>query len=276
MRKRLINAELGSKLLKSRATRYNRRMSKIKVLILAGGKGKRMQSDLPKVLIQAKGESMIKRLLKAVRASGVDERPSIIVGFGKEAVMRELGDGYDYIVQEQQLGTGHAVITAEKALKNKTDHVMVLYGDHPFISSETIKKIAERHLAGNGKITMATVRLPDYQDWRATFYSSFSRIIRDKNGNIVKDVQFKDADENEKEVTEVNPCYFCFEAAWLWEKLKTLNTNNAQGEYYLTDLVKIAMEEKIKIDSVEIEASEALGANSKQELEILEKFVLTR
>ncbi len=248
--------------------------NKIKVVILAGGKGNRMQSEIPKVLIKIRGESLIKHLLSSVRKSGIDDKPVIVVGYGKEAVMRELGSEYDYATQTKQLGTGHAVMAAEDKLENNAEHIVVLYGDHPFVNPETIKKLVEKHLDSKIKITLATVKLPDFEDWRNVFYKDFSRIIRDSKGNIIKDVQFKDASEEEKKVTEVNPCYFCFEAKWLWEKLKTLDTNNAQKEYYLTDLVKIAMNEKTKIESIDIEPREALGVNSKEELEILEKLII--
>lgn len=245
---------------------------KVKILILAGGKGNRMRSDLPKVLTKVRGESMIKHLLASVKISGIDEKPTIIVGYGKGLVITELGDKYNYAIQEEQKGTGHAVMIAKKVLENNADHIVVLYGDHPFVSPETIKKLVAKHLESKKKITMATVWLPDFKDWREIFYTNFSRIIRDNKGNIVKDVQYRDATDEEKKVTEVNPCYFCFEATWLWEKLKTLNTNNAQKEYYLTDLVKIAMQEKTNTESIQIDAREALGANSKEELEILEKY----
>jgi len=245
---------------------------KIKVIILAAGHGKRMKSELPKVLIPLNGKPLIVHILDAVKQSGISNKPIIIVGQQRELVMKTLGDEYEYVVQEEQKGTGHAVMMVQKTFKNNTDHLIVLYGDHPFVSSETIKKLIEKHLDSKGKITMATVKLPDFQDWRSAFYSSFSRIIRDENGNIIKDVQFKDANDEEKKVTEVNPCYFCFETKWLWKNLKTLNTDNAQKEYYLTDLVKIAMREKIKIESIEISPHEALGVNSKEELETLEKL----
>lgn len=247
---------------------------RVKILILAGGKGTRMKDNLPKALIPVKGEPIIKHLLKSIKESGIDDKPTIVVGYEKEKVISELGDEYKYVVQENQLGSGHAVMVAEKILKDKTDHVMVLYCDHPFVSSKTIQELVKKHLDSKGKITMAAVALPDFKDWRKIFYSNFSRIIRDENGNIVKDVQFKDANDKEKEITEVNPCYFCFESTWLWEKLKKLNTDNAQREYYLTDLVKIAMEEKIKTESIQIDPREALGANSKEELAILESITV--
>ena len=102
---------------------------------------------------------------------------------------------------------------------------------------------------------------------------NFSRIIRDKEGRIIKDVQWKDATDAETKVTEVNPCYFCFEAKWLWRNLELLKNENAQNEYYLTDLIKIAREEGEEIDSIEIAPHEALGANTERELEILKAFV---
>ena len=248
--------------------------NKIKIIILAAGKGTRMKSDLPKVLETVKGKIMIKYLLESIEKSGISDKPVIVVGFGKEKVIEALGKNYDYVVQEEQLGTGHAVAITQKRLENNTKHVMVLYGDHPFINSETIKKLRDIHLASSKKITMATFIVPDFDDWRAVFYKNFSRIIRDKNGNITKDVQFKDANDEEKKTKELNPCYFCFEANWLWKNLKMLNTNNAQKEYYLTDLVKIAMKEKNQIQSINIDPREALGVNSKEELETLERLVV--
>ncbi|MDD5721269.1 MAG: NTP transferase domain-containing protein [Candidatus Pacebacteria bacterium] len=248
--------------------------NKIKIIILAAGKGKRMQSDLPKVLETIRGKIMIEYLLESIEKSGISDKPIIVVGYGKEKVMEALGKNYDYVVQEEQLGTGHAVINTQKILENNADHIMVLYGDHPLVSPETIKKLKDTHLASNKKITMATFIVQDFNDWRTVFYKNFSRIIRDLNGYIVKDVQFKDTNDEEKNIKELNPCYFCFEAKWLWENLKKLNTNNAQKEYYLTDLVKIAMKEKNQIQSINIDPREALGVNSKEELETLEKLVV--
>jgi len=246
---------------------------KIKIVILAAGKGKRMGSDLPKALAPLRGKAMIKHLLESVEKSGICETPLIVVGVGKELVMKELGDKYNYTHQEEPLGTGHAVMCTHKDLKDKADHVLVLYSDSPFMKPETIKKLADKHLNSGAKITMATVKLTDFEDWRAFFYKNFSRIIRDNKGEIVKSVEFKDANDEEKKIKEVNPCYFCFDAKWLWKKLENLKNDNTQKEYYLTDLVKMAMEEGLKIESIPIDPQEALAANSKEELEILENFV---
>jgi len=230
-----------------------------------------MGGDLPKVLAQLKGKPMIKHLLESIDKSGIDENPVIVVGYKKELVIKELGDKYTYVTQAEQLGTGHAVSLVKDYLKDNTKHILVLYGDQPFISVETIKSINEQHLKSGKKITMATVKLPDFRDWRINFVS-FSRIIRDENGKIIKDIQYKDASDKEIKITEVNPSFYCFNAEWLWKNLKYLKTDNAQKEYYLTDLIKIATTEGLEIESVNIEPSEALGADTKAGLDILEKF----
>ena len=249
-----------------------KKQGKTRIIILAGGKGTRMKSDLPKVLTNFKGKTLIRHILEKVNISGIDPKPIVVTGYKKELVMKELGDKCEYVNQEEQLGTGHAIMMAEKILKNKAVNVIVLYGDHPLIKPETIKKLVEKKLKSKSKIIMATFVVPDFKNWRNIFYKNFSRIVRDKNKNIIKDVQFKDTNDEEKKIKELNPCYFCFDSKWLWKNLKKLNTDNAQKEYYLTDLVKIAMQNKAKIESININPLEALGVNSKEELEILEKI----
>ncbi len=250
-------------------------MEKIQIIILAGGKGVRMQNELPKVLIPLHGKPLIKHILDSIKKSGVCDKPVIIiVGQQRELVMKSLGTDYKYIVQEEQLGTGHAVLCAKEHLENKTDNVMVLCGDHPLISVNTIQKLTNTHIKSHNTLTMATAVLPDFNDWRSVFYKNFSRIVRDKNGNILKSVEFKDANEEEKKIIEINPFFFCFNAKWLWNNLNTIENTNAQKEYYLTDLVKKVIEGKKQIESINIDSSEALGVNSKEDLEILESLTI--
>lgn len=246
---------------------------KTKIIILAAGKGSRMQSDLPKALHPVGGKPMIMHLLESVAKSGIDSEPVIVVGYKKELVEETLGkDKYHYVDQIEPFGTGHAVGMTREYLEDKADHVVVLYGDHPFVSSETIKKLAQKNLHSNAKITMAAVKLPDFRDWRINFVQ-FSRILRDEKGKIVGDVQWKDATDAQVKILEVNPCFFCFEAKWLWQNLEQLKNKNAQGEYYLTDLIKIAVQEGEEIESIDIAPHEALGANTQRELQILETLV---
>ena len=243
---------------------------KTQIIILAAGHGTRMKSDLPKVLIPFQGKPLITHVLDSVKDSGVCDKPTVVVGAQSELVMKTLGDDYQYAIQKEQLGTGHAVMAAQELLENKSDHVMVLVADAPFLSSKTIKELSEKHTESGGKITIATTKIPDFEDWRKAFIN-FGRILR-QDKEIVAIREYRDGTEKEKVVKELNPGYYIFEAKWLWENLKTLNNDNDQKQYYLTDLVKIAIENKIKIESIEINPTEALAANSKEELTILEKL----
>ncbi len=246
-------------------------MDQIQIVILAAGHGKRMESELPKVLIPLRGKPMVMHVLDAIKSSGICDRPTVVVGQKRELVMKALGDAVEYAIQENQLGTGYAVLAAKEKSK-KAKHVLVLYGDHPLVSASTIKKLSEKHLKSGAKITFASAVVTNFEDWRKTFLH-FGRILRD-GGMVVSIKEYKDASGEEREIKEINPGYYIFEANWLWENLEKIENNNAQKEYYLTDLFHIATTEKEKIENLEIDPHEALGANSREELEILESLTL--
>lgn len=241
-------------------------MQKTDVVILAGGYGKRMNSDLPKALVPLNGKALIEHVIDAVKASGVSDSPIVVVGQKRDELMKALGDGFRFAIQEEQLGTGHAVMSAMPFVESSTDSVLVLYADHPYVTPETIKRLTLLRESDGATLVIATVPLPDFSDWRAVF-ENFGRIKRNENGEVVGIVEARDATPEEKRNTEVNPAYFCFEKKWLMEALSKIDNKNAQGEYYLTDLVKIAVSEKQKISTLKIEAREALGTNSKEDLE---------
>ena len=222
---------------------------------------------MPKVLIPFEGKPMIQYLLDAVVASGVDTRPVIVTGHHADLVEQTLGSGYDYVRQESQLGTGHAVACAESMLRGRADQVMILYGDHPFVRASRIRELARTHEDGQCPFTLVTVTVDDFQEWRAPF-ADFSRIIRDADGRIIADVQAKDATPEQLEIREVNPALFCFNGPWLWTNLKKLNTQNAKSEYYLTDLVSIAIAQGACITSLSGDAREAMGLNTPEHLEL--------
>ncbi len=245
---------------------------KTQIIILAGGKGKRMNAEMSKVLVPFNGKPMIDYLLDASKHSGLDSKPILVVGYKKEEVMNHLGDTVDYVFQEEQLGTGHAVKVTENSIADSIENVLVLYGDAPAVTGAMIANLVATHKNSDCSLTMATVIVPSYDDWYQVFYKPFSRIVRDENGNIIRSVEFKDTDEKEKEIKELNPCYFCFKKSWLFEHLNKIKNENAQGEYYLTDLVEFAAKEK-SIASVSISPEEALGVNSIEELERLEKII---
>lgn len=247
-------------------------MEKTQIIILAAGKGKRMNVEIPKVLVNFNGKPMIDYLIQATMHSGFTGKPILVVGYKKEEVIEYIGDKATYVVQEEQLGTGHAVKVTEGSISDNIDNILVLYGDAPSVTGAMIANLVAVHNSSNCSLTMATVTIPSFDDWYQVFYKPFSRIVRDENGKIIRSVEFKDASESEKEIKEVNPCYFCFKKEWLFEHLAKLKNENAQGEYYLTDLVGYAASEK-SIASVSISPEEALGVNSIEELQRLEKII---
>lgn len=245
-------------------------VNQIQIIVLAGGKGSRMNADLPKVLVPLKGKPLIRYLLEAIAKSGVSPNPILVVGQKRELVMNELGQTYRYAIQTEQLGTGHAVNSARQLAENQADHILVLYGDHPYVSAETIKKLAEAHIQSEGVLTIATVIVPNFDDWRAGFFD-FGRITRNESGQIIKIVERKDATDTEKQITEINPAYFCFKASWLWQHLSKIKKQNSQGEYYLTDLIGLAQNQGNIINSIAIEPREAMGVNTVEQLIMLER-----
>lgn len=245
-------------------------MAKTRVIILAAGKGTRMKSDIPKPLVQVAGKPMIEHLLESVRASGVDERPIVVVGAWSEAMFRaQLGDTVDYAVQDEQLGTGHAVNCA-KAAAGDADCIVVLYGDHPFLRPDVIRWLVTMQNAVPDSMAMVTSTVPDFNGDFATF-QRWGRIIRNDLGDVVAIREAKDASPDELEINEVNPAIFAFPAEWAWSQLAALKNENASGEYYLTDLVAMAMAEGKEIATASADPFDVIGINSPEELARAEK-----
>jgi len=242
-----------------------------RIIILAAGKGARMNSVLPKVLVPLKNRPMISYLLDSIKAAEIDARPLIVVSPSNQGIVSEALKNYklEYVVQEQQLGTGHAVACASKLLNENTNNVLVLYGDHPFFRSASLKKIADLNPLS---LTMMTTKLPDFSTWHKNFYH-WGRIIRGLDKKIEKIIEFKDANAKELLVNEVNPAVMCFNKDWLLKNLSKLGNENKQQEYYLTDLVKIAFKGGFVIDSLTVDPSEAIGINSVEELQVAESLL---
>ncbi len=247
-------------------------MKKTQVIVLAAGKGKRMESDGPKALVSLGEKPFLSHVLDMLDELPLEYPPVVVVGHQKEKVIEAIGPRYIYAEQTEQLGTGHAVLSAKKHTHPDHGTVFVSYTDQPFITKETVQKLVSTQQQTGAVICMATTIVPDFEDWRKGFLG-FGRIKRDTENHLVGIVEYKDATEEEKEIKEVNPAYFAFDATWLWEKLTQLKNDNVQGEYYITDLVKLAFQEHLKIETVSIDPHEALGANSKAELEILETML---
>ena len=241
------------------------------IVILAAGKGTRMNSELPKALVALKGKPMIKYLLDSVVDSGVDENPIILVSPDNKDIISQSLENYQvqYVTQTEQLGTGHAVACVKDLIKSETENIIVLYCDHPFLKAESLKKCAETKIEA---VMVMTTKLADFADWRHNFYH-WGRFFRNDKSEIERIVEFKDATPEEQLITEVNPGFMAFNNSWLWPNIKLLSNNNSQHEYYLTSLPQIAYSEGYKIPSISIEAHEAMGINSPEELKIAESLI---
>lgn len=250
-------------------------MENVQIIILAAGKGVRMKFDEPKALVKLKNKPLIRHLLDIISTLHLPIQPIIVVGYMKERIKEVLGNDYLYAEQDKPLGTGHAVASAKNSVHPSHKTVLVLSSDQPLISKETIERLLKKHEKEKPTITIATVLVPDFEEWRSGL-RHFGRIIRGNSGQVTDIIEFKDATEKEKLGKELNPAVYAFDAKWLWENINELKNENAQGEYYITDLVKMACNQNKKIEAVPVaNIIEALQPNSKEELEILEKMLQT-
>ncbi|MCU0639312.1 MAG: NTP transferase domain-containing protein [Candidatus Krumholzibacteria bacterium] len=204
-------------------------------VILAAGQGKRMKSDLAKVLHKVCGRPMIRHVVDAARALGPG-RIILIVGHQAEAVIEEMKDeNVEFAIQSERLGTGHAVMQARPLLEDFDGTIMVLTGDTPLLRPSTLEGLLKRHLESGASATVLTTVLDDA--------SGYGRIIKDAEGNFVKIVEHRDAGEAERAVREINSGIFCFKSPDLFHALRGIGRKNSQGEYYLTDVMAILLSE---------------------------------
>ncbi len=248
---------------------------KLKIIILAAGKGTRMKSDEPKALAILKGKPFLKHILDTIKELDQRIKPIIVIGYKKERIKEVLGNNYIYALQKEQLGTGHAVMSARKTANEKPHEiVLVLSTDQPVISKQTLENIIATHLETRATITLGTAIVPDYEDWRIALYSHFGRIVRDTNGKVKKLVEFKNTTDEEKTIKEVNPAIYAFDAKWLWNNIDKIEMNPVRNEYLFTDIINIAFAQNKNIEAVPItNLLEALQPNSQEELAILEKLI---
>jgi len=230
---------------------------KTAAIILAAGEGKRMKSEYSKVVHKVGGKAIVERVCNSVNNAGID-KCILVVGHKREQVMEVMGDRAVYAVQEEQLGTGHAVMQAVPHI-NDADRVVILCGDAPLITDETIKEALKVH---EEKGLSATIFTAEFEN-----PAGYGRILRDSASNVIGIVEDKDASYEQKLIKEVNSSMYCFDREALCNALGKLDNNNAQKEYYLTDVIKIMINEGKKVDSYIVpDKNEIMGINNRVQL----------
>lgn len=241
---------------------------KITAVLLAAGQGTRMKSTLPKVLHPVAGKPMIRHALNAV-AQATTETPVVVVGHGSDEVKAYLGESAQTVLQEPQLGTGHAVMQAESILRDKTDLVIVCYADMPLLRGETLKKLVQTQQRNQGPISMLTVIADDPR--------GFGRILRKADGTVEAIVEEYVATPEQAKIKELNVGGYCFNASWLWDALKRIPKNPKKGEYYLTDIVELASQDGLPVHATVMDdIEETIGVNTRIHLSEVETAMRRR
>ena len=237
-------------------------------LILAAGQGKRIKSNLPKVLHKVCGKEMVKHVIDTVKKAEIQDI-NLIIGKGAELVEEKTKDtGVTYSLQAEQLGTGHAVKCAKKFLENKSGVVAVFTGDTPLIKQSTVESLINDHINNKNAATILTAMVDDP--------TGYGRIVRDESGKVLKIVEHKDCNEEELKIKEMNSAIYCFDIELLVKSLDKLNNNNKQGEYYLTDVIGILKDEGYSIGAVVTDIEETVGVNSRVQLAEAEEILRNR
>jgi bifunctional UDP-N-acetylglucosamine pyrophosphorylase/glucosamine-1-phosphate N-acetyltransferase len=241
-------------------------MFNLAAVIMAAGKGTRMKSKLPKVMHTLAGKTLIEHVLDTLKQVGI-ERPLVIVGHGREEIEAHISERAEFVVQAEQLGTGHAVMQALPYLDDN-QNVLILSGDQPLLKTETLRALIELHEARGASATVLTANMEQP--------FGLGRVI--KNGdNLVKIVEEKDATPDERKIKEINTGTYCFKGAALKDALAKITVQNAQGEYYLTEVFDVLLRQGAKMLTYCTDDSrEALGINSRAQLAEAEAFLRER
>ncbi|MBI3037576.1 bifunctional N-acetylglucosamine-1-phosphate uridyltransferase/glucosamine-1-phosphate acetyltransferase [bacterium] len=228
-------------------------------LILAAGKGVRMVSSLPKVMHPVLGKPMLQHVVETLHALAI-ERIHVVVGYGHDKLVSEFSKfKLEFVLQEPQIGTGHAVQCYAKSFQVPPKNLLVLCGDTPLISRITLERMMEVHFEKKPSLTMMTMELPDP--------AGYGRIIRDSSGKVVAIRESKDCTQSEKSLKEVNPAIYLFDGSSLFERLGKLSNHNSQGEFYLTDIIEMLVKDGLSIDTVhEEDHLSTLGINNRTDL----------
>jgi bifunctional UDP-N-acetylglucosamine pyrophosphorylase/glucosamine-1-phosphate N-acetyltransferase len=241
---------------------------KLAVVVLAAGQGTRMKSNLAKVLHPLVGRPLVIHAVENARAL-TDTPPVLVVGYDAEAVREEVGERATFVTQAEQLGTGHAVLQAREALQGQSDLVLVNYADMPLLTAETLDRLVEQQQANPGPITILTLIEENPR--------GFGRVIRETSGAVIQIVEEAVATPEQLAVKELNAGVYCFDADWLWSHVDRIPLSLPKQEYYLTDLIEMAVSEGLRVEAVvATDPEELLGINSRVHLAEAESVLRRR
>lgn len=236
-------------------------------IVLAAGKGTRMRSRLPKMLHLLAGKPLVLHALEIAASLG-GEKPILVVGHGEDAVRQAVGEAARFAVQEEQLGTAHAVLAAEPLASGEAEFIVVTYGDMPLLKPETLQKLVAMQQNNPGPFTLLTVEMDDPH--------GFGRVLRSREGTVKAVVEEAVATPEQLAVHELNVGVYCFRADWLWPALRRIQ-KSPKGEYFLTDLVEVATRENLPIQALKTDdPDEAIGINTRVHLAEAEAVLLKR
>lgn len=244
-------------------------MEAVAAVILAAGLGTRMRSRLVKVLHPLAGRPMLAHVIDAVREAGV-RRVVVVVGHQAEAVRKAIGEDVEYVVQEVQLGTGHAVMQAARLLGGFEGTILVTYGDTPLYRSETYRRLIEEHQRSGAKATLLSAVVDDP--------TGYGRVVRDASGAFSSVIEERDIQSDAiRSIKEINTGSYCFESPLVFEMLAMVRNDNEQGEYYLPDVLALLHERGLPVGIVTLDdPAEALGINDRKQLAAAERVVRER
>lgn len=237
-------------------------------VLLAAGEGKRMKSATPKVLHKVCGKEMVNHVIDALREANIEDVNVIVGKKAEEVKLKTESRRVSFSFQEQQLGTGHAVKCAKEFLLNKKGNVAIFTGDAPLITSKTIRRLIEYHEKNDfhGTILTSIIDNP----------SGYGRVLRKSNGEVDKIIEHKDCSKEELKIQEINAGMYCFNIQTLLKALEKLDNNNAQGEYYLTDVIEILKKDGKKVGALAVDFEETMGVNSRLQLAEVETIMRRR
>lgn len=241
--------------------------SNLYAIIMAGGKGTRIgATDKPKVMFKINSKPMLEYVVKTLKDIGVDQ-PIVVVGFQGACIRDYFGAVCDYVEQPQQMGTGHAVMMAEPMLRGKPGITLILSGDHPYTRTESLNKLIQK-VENGATVALLTgvMQLPAFD--------AFGRVLTDRRGHVIRVAEVKDATDKEKLCRRMGFGTYAVKNEWLWNALKRVPASPVTGEYYLTDIVRLAVEDNKKVAAVDIsDAREAIGINTLDHLKEAEQAI---